>query len=170
MILYINRKYIATTLPIMPVFYVLVPQLYILCYFSHIPVFHSQTVYLFLPYLASRSSIEMPVDRLTMGTTSSGKHALVPAGQTSTSLCVSTVEAKWLQTSTAFHNCSCLQSRVVMTCWDPEWEICNARMEASETFIKGPKVPWLSKAVSVRQCGAAIKWKKGKKGTGRPLI
>lgn len=34
-------------------------------------------------------------------------------------------------------------------------------MEASETFIKGPKVLWLSKAVSVRQCGAAIKWEKG---------
>lgn len=94
MILYINRKYIATALPIMPVFYVLVPKLYILCYFSPIPVFHSQTVYLFLPCLASRSSTEMPMDQLTMGTTSSGKHARVPAGQTSTSLCVSTVEAK----------------------------------------------------------------------------
>lgn len=144
-------------------------QSYIFCaVFLTFQYFIPKPCIIFLPYLASRSSTEMPVDWLTMGTTSSGKHALVPAGHTSTSLCVSTVDAKWLQASTAFHNCSCLQSRVVMTCWDPEWEICNERMEASETFIKGTKVPWLWKGLSL--LGSVEQRSSGKKGAGRHLI
>lgn len=141
-ILCLNRKYIETTLSIMPLFYLLVPNCISCAIFLKFQYFIPK-LYIFT-YLISHPEAAQKCLWTDHGNHfRSGKRALIPAGHTSTSLCVSTIDTKWPQASAAFHNCSCLQSRVVMTCWEPEWEICDARMEASETFIKGMKVPWL---------------------------
>lgn len=148
---YQNRKYSETTLSVMPVFYLLVPNLYILCCFPQIPVSAPQTVCLLLPCRASRGSTETCVD---------GLHAAahVPASPPGPR---AVMPSEWASVCGPPQPLVCTARRCPDT-WGPQMRnVWREGREASETFIKRKCLGFERPVCQAERSGAAIKWRAG---------
>lgn len=126
-------------LPVVPVFYLLAPNLYVLCCFPQIPISDSYTVCPFLPYLVSRAaqqSLRVPV---------CGPWALQGIQPVSVRFFCRVTRP---QARAAARSGPGSQSRVGRTCGDPDGGIRDQRALASGTCIKGKPVPWPSNSLS----------------------
>lgn len=165
-------------LPIMPVFYLLVPDLYALCLFSSNSSIYSQIVYLLLPYLTSRNSMKMPVDWPRAAPPGLGKKRGPSSLQARKHVSVCAVVQRWevaprerASVSGTFHSCSCLQSRVARTRWDPEGEICGRRgWRQVKLPLKEKECLGFKRPVSLGPRGAAIQRRTGSRPAPRPAV
>lgn len=148
---YLNRKHSETVLCVTPWFYLLVPNLYILCCFPHIPVLNPQTVCLLLPCArASRGGTEMRVDGPCAA-------VQVPASPRA--------RQRWRQASG--HQCAALLIAARVYSQALSWHVgtpdekCVTRGGRREWKLLLRESALALKGLSVRRSGAAIEWRAG---------